>query len=330
MAKPARNPRPHPAAAAASPSVIVVGSLNLDYIASVDRLPVPGQTVAASGLLIRFGGKGANQAVAAARQGAAVAMIGCVGADDGGRAYRARLHAESIHAAGVRSVRGAPTGTALIAVDRQAENLIVVAPGANGTLTPAHVRAQRHLLKSARMLLMQLEIPLPAVVETLKIANRARVPVALNFSPLREGFPWGDAELQALLVNGLEAEHIFGLRLENLEKQLPQWRAALKQKRVAQLIITRGRKSTLCVTAQAFLEVPTVKVKPVDTVGAGDAFAGTFVAARAEGEDLGAAILRANCAGALATLKSGAQESIPTRAATFAALRRNRKVRGRR
>ncbi len=301
--------------------VIVVGSLNIDYIATVKRLPAAGETVAATGLVQRFGGKGANQAVAAARQGAQVSMIGCVGADDAGRAYCERLRADRIETAGISATHKALTGTALIAVDQAAENLIIVAAGANGELKPAALRAQRKRITSADILLLQFEVPMATVIEAVRLANRANVPVVLNPSPLREGFPWGKCELDTLLVNAGEAEAIFGLRVDNLPVGLVRWQRALARRCIQRLIITRGAKPTLCVSAAGYLNVPALKVRPLDTVGAGDAFAGAFAAHLAGGSDLISAIRYANCAGALATLKAGAQEAIPDRVRTEKAFR---------
>jgi ribokinase len=277
--------------------------------------------VPATGLVQRFGGKGANQAVAAARQGARVAMIGCVGDDDNGRAYRRRLRTEGIDVTGISATGRALTGTALIAVDRGAENIIIVAAGANGELTPAAIRARRPQISSAAILLLQLEVPMPTVIEAVRLANRAKVPVVLNPSPLREGFPWGRCNLDTLVVNAGEAQAIFGLPLGNSSAGLAKWQRALAHRRIERLIITQGARPTLCISASGHLKVPTLAVKPVDTVGAGDAFAGAFAARRAGGADVLSAIRYANCAGALATLKAGAQESIPKKALTERALR---------
>jgi ribokinase len=301
---------------------VVIGSLNIDYIASVERLPAAGETVPASKLIQRFGGKGANQAVAAARQGASVSLVGCVGADDNGRAYRRRLRDEGIDASAVRLTHRALTGTALIAVDRSAENSIIVAPGANGELTPAACCAAARLIRSASVVLLQFEIPMKTVTQAVRIANRAGVAAVLNPSPLRSDFPWGQIGLDTLIANELEAEAIFGLKVNSVRARLSSWREVLVQKRISRLVITRGAKTTLCIEAGALLEAPVLKVTPVDTVGAGDAFAGTFAARKASGLETRRAIRYANCAGALATLKPGAQESMPTRAATEKAFRR--------
>ena len=302
--------------------VVVVGSLNMDYIAAVEHLPAAGETVPAAGLVRRFGGKGANQAIAAARQGARVGIIGCVGADDAGRAYRQRLRAESIDVTGITATDRALTGTALIAVDEAAENSIIVAAGANGELKPAAIRTQRQQIASADILLLQLEVPMATVIEAVRVANRANVPVVLNPSPMRDGFPWGKCSLDTLIVNAGEAQAIFGFRPDNLPAGLAKWQRALAQRRIERLIITQGARPTLCLGAAGHLKVPTLAVKPVDTVGAGDAFAGAFAARRAGGADLLSAIRYANCAGALATLKPGAQESIPDKGLTEKAFHR--------
>jgi ribokinase len=292
--------------------IAVVGSLNIDYIASVERLPAAGETVSATAFIRRFGGKGANQAVAAARQGAVVNMIACVGDDADGRAYRQHLQAAGIITTGLAVTRKALTGTAMIVVERSAENTIVVAAGANGQLTPGMVRAQRKKIISARILLVQFEVPMPAVIEAALHARRAGVPVVLNPSPLRERFPWGKCALDTVIANAGEAQAIFGLSL----RQIARWQHQLAKWHIERLIITRGAQPTICISANCRHQIPTFPVQPVDSVGAGDAFAGTYVARRAEGLDALTAIRYANCAGALATLKSGAQESIPSRAAT--------------
>jgi len=297
----------------AQPHVVVVGSLNIDYIASVERLPEPGQTVTAGWLLRRFGGKGANQAVAAARQCARVSLIGSIGDDENGKSYLKRLREESIAVGGVVTKTGSLTGTALIAVEQSAENIIIVAPEANGKITAADVRAQAPCIGRADVLLLQWEVPQAAVVEAVRIANWAAVPVVMNPSPARQGFPWSECDLDTLIINEGEGKALFDLRTTAGQKV---WNAALASHRIKHLLVTRGAKPTVCFSAAGRFEVPPLKVRPVDTVGAGDAFAGAFAVRRAEGANLRDAVAYANCAGALATLKSGAQESIPKRAVT--------------
>ncbi|HWQ90372.1 MAG TPA: ribokinase, partial [Clostridia bacterium] len=264
-------------------------------------------------LIRRFGGKGANQAIAAARQQAAVRMVGCVGDDEAGQSYLARLGSEGVDVRGITVAKNVLTGTALIAVDRSAENLIIVAPGANGKLTPAMVRRQRAAIETANAVLLQFEVPFPALIEAVRIANQAGVPVYLNPSPMHTGFTWAKCRVDTLIVNAGEARTLFGLEVARVGRETLAWRKAMRRKRIGTLVITRGARATVCITADELYEVPTPTVKPVDTVGAGDAFAGTYVASRSEGLAVLEALHRANYAGALATLKRGAQESIPSR-----------------
>lgn len=291
--------------------VAVVGSLNIDYIASVERLPAPGQTVRAVDLRQLFGGKGANQAVAAARQGAQVSLIGCLGSDDNAAGYRQHLLREKIDCSGLLLLKNALTGTALIAVDREAENTIIVAGGANSGLRPSHIRTHAQLIRDAAILLLQLEVPLPAVVEAARVANAAGVPVVLNPSPVRKDIPWAELHLDTLIVNEGEAQMLVGS--VSYPKRL---RAAMRRKNTQCLLVTRGARPTICVSAEENFEIETFPVKPVDTVGAGDAFAGAYTAWRAAGAPWAEAVRYANAAGALATLKPGAQSAMPTTRAT--------------
>jgi len=303
-----------------SPRIAVVGSLNVDLIASVERLPRAGETIAASQLARRFGGKGANQALAAARQGAQVSMIGCVGDDADGRAYREHFEREGIDCSGLTVAKRELTGAALIAVDAKAENLIVVAPGANACLRAADVRKQRDKIASAQALMVQLEVPLPAVLEAIRIANRAGVRVIFNPSPWRDDFPWGAVRIDVAIVNDREARSLLRTRSTITTPR----GAALERLKIGRVVITRGAEPTQCLTVGALLSVPAMPVKPVDTVGAGDAFAGALATGLARRLDLQSAILRANCAGALATLQPGAQEALPTAAQVDERLRAKR------
>jgi ribokinase len=308
-----------------SKQVVVVGSLNADIIATVDRLPKAGETLAASGLIRRFGGKGANQALAARKQGAPVTMIGCVGADADGAAYRERFEKAGIDCQHVRMISRQPTGTALIAVDAKAENLIVVAAGANGSVSPAAIRKAKPEIETCGALLAQLEVPVPAVVAAMKTANREGVPVVFNPSPFRRDFPWGGVLIDVAIVNETEAEQLFRKPASDLPKNPAKWRAAMRRRRMGALIVTRGAKPTLLLTTNDCVTIPSTKVEPIDTVGAGDAFAGVFTAHLAGGATLEDAVRYGNAAGALATLRTGAQEALPSWAATqrmAAAIRR--------
>ena len=291
--------------------VTVVGSLNVDLIADVQRLPRAGETVAASQLTRRFGGKGANQALAAARQGARVTMVGCVGDDAEGRTYMDQLRREGVTVSTIKTARGTSTGTAFIAVDAAAENQIIVFPGANGQLSGGAVRSQRARIAVATALLVQLEVPLDAVLAGIEIANESKVPVVFNPSPANPAFPWGKPLIDFLIVNQSEAEALFTHPVETLDTNSATWLAAMNEKKVSTLIITRGAHSTLTLHQGTFAEVPTLPVEAVDTVGAGDTFAGVFAAQHQTGKSFIETVRWANAAGALATLKAGAQEGIP-------------------
>ncbi len=294
------------------PSIAVVGSLNVDYVARVGRLPMPGETVAASDFEIVYGGKGANQAIAAARQDCVVRMIGSVGDDGIGKAYLKYLRGEGVTTDGIRQIKNTSTGSAFISVDGTGENTIVVTSGANGLTSPDQVRARDPYISEADALLVQFEVPLAAVVEALRIANRAGVLTVMNPSPMRSTFPWATVEVDYLIVNETEADEV----IEDLAVELEsadEIREYLKGMKVNGLVVTRGSDPTLVIGPDEAFEAPTLPVVPVDTVGAGDAFAGCFAARMASGESLREAVLAANCAGALTTLRTGAQKPIPDR-----------------
>lgn len=287
------------------PSIVVVGSLNVDHTLRVPRIPAPGETLTSRSLLTCFGGKGANQAVAAARAGAEVSLIGCVGVDDFGSRYLEHLNACGIDTAGVLRSE-TPTGSAFIAVDDVGENSIIVNPGANHAITPEEIEKRAPLIRGADALLLQLECPLAVVRRAAEIARREGVRIILNPSPLSEAFLVGRFEVDVLIVNEIEVAHLAPNR-------------DVREAKCRQLIITRGAEATLSVTEHGVSEIEPPKVTPVDTVGAGDAFAGAFAAASGE-RGVDEAIRFANAAGALATLKAGAQPSIPSREAILALL----------
>lgn len=303
-----------------APSIVVVGSLNLDVFASVEHLPSPGETVAATALDRRFGGKGANQALAAARQGAQVTLIGCLGDDPDGRDYRNHLRREGVNCSAVNTVRDRGTGSAFIAVDAKGENQIIVIPGANAALTPPALKMERSRIEVAKALLVQLELPLETVVEAIKIANGRAVPVVLNPSPCHADFPWSKVKVDVAIVNEGEAETVFGMDPKELADAVDQWKAKLKTMGIQTLLITRGERSTFVLNENGFKKVAVHKVKAVDTVGAGDTFAGAFTTHFAEGAPLLECVRWANVAGALSTLKAGAQEAIPLRGDVQSAL----------
>ena len=300
------------------PKIVVIGSLNVDHTLRVPHIPAPGETLTASGSFICLGGKGANQALAAARAGGDVALIGCVGEDDFGTRYIEHLRSEGIRTDAIVKV-GPSTGCAFITVDASGENSIVVSPGANHSLTHVHVEEHAAAIRSAAALLLQLECPLPTVLRAIGIAAAAGVPVILNPSPLTAEFIQALVETDTLILNANEAAKLVSMTPAEICAEPQRARAAARCQR---MIITRGGDPTLVITAGGILNFAPPPIIPMDTVGAGDAFAGAFTAACAGGMPLEGAIHFANAAGALATQGVGAQPSMPGRDAILALVQR--------
>ncbi len=296
------------------PKIVVIGSLNVDHTLRVPHIPAPGETLTATATFTCLGGKGANQALAAARAGGDVTLIGCVGEDNFGARYIEHLRSAGIHTGTIMRA-GPSTGCAFIAVDDTGENGIVVSPGANHALTPIHVEEHTTLIRSAAALLLELECPLPTVLRAVSIAVAAGVPVILNPSPLTSEFIQAHMEVNTLILNEHEATALVSMTRAEIDAEPQRARAAA---RCRQMIITRGGDPTLVITAGGILKIAPPQVIPVDTVGAGDAFAGAFAVAHADGMALEGAVRFANAAGALATQGVGAQPSIPWRDAILA------------
>jgi ribokinase len=296
-------------------SITVLGSLNVDYYCRVAAFPKGGETVAAEELVVRFGGKGANQAVAAARMGASVRMLGRVGEDGMGRSYVEHLAANGVDVSGVRPVARSVTGSAFITLDASAENTIVVAAGANGTWTAQDVEAHEGEIAASGVLLLQGEVPLEANLRAMEIANRSGTLVIFNPSPWPSDFSWGTCRVDILVVNEHEAGTFFGMPITCVE-DLKAYAERAAARQVTAMMVTRGTRSTLALSGAEVIEVPVRRVNPVDTVGAGDTFAGAL-AAGMSGAQAGAlsaeeVVRRANVAAGLSTLKTGAQEGMPT------------------
>lgn len=292
-------------------SVTVVGSLNIDYVTQVENLPQPGETLAAERFDHFRGGKGANQALSVTRQGCKAVLLGAVGSDDEGASYRKELKSAGIDITHLQTVVG-PTGAAFITVDRAGENTIVIAAGANLALSETHITSQRKVIEAGSVLLGQFEVPPEALIAAALIANKSGVPVVINPSPVNPAFAWEQFQTDYAIVNETEAHEMLGFPATPLESTLV--REMMHQLRIAHLIVTRGADDTLVFRREgAPLAIPTLPVLPIDTVGAGDAFAGCFAARLAEGIPLTEALCAANCAGALTTLGVGAQDPIPDR-----------------
>lgn len=292
--------------------IVVVGSTNTDLTVLTERLPAPGETVLGADLMQAGGGKGANQAVAAARAGAQVAFVGRVGADDFGRAAVANLSREGIDTSRLAMDEQAASGVALIIVDRKGENLIAVASGANARVSPEDVRAAGELIAAADLVLLQLEVPLPAVREAVRLARSAGVPVMLNPAPAPEQGALSDllGELSYLTPNEGEAARLLGGAGQSPEDAACRLVAA----GVGAVVLTLGAAGACVCRRGACRRIAAPRVKAVDTVGAGDCFSGVMAVGLAEGMALEEAALLATCAAALSVQKAGAQPSMPVRA----------------
>jgi ribokinase len=278
--------------------VVVVGSLNQDITVATDRRPGGGETVLGRSVATASGGKGANQAVGAARAGARVAMVGCVGADAAGDALLAGLRDAGVDTAGVRGLDDAASGTALIVVDAAGENSIVVVPGANARLSAADV--ERALVATRPLVLAQLEVPEEAVVGAARGGGR----FVLNASPVRR-LPAALLEAaDPLIVNAGEAAAIAGSDATDPATLA----AAAHALGVRSIVITLGGRGACWSTPEWTIARPAPAVEVVDTTGAGDVFAGTLAAQLSRGADAEAALAAAVDAGAAAVQWRGAQE----------------------
>jgi ribokinase len=278
--------------------IAVVGSVNRDLVMICDALPAPGETVLASGHFESPGGKGANQAVAAARLGAQVALVGRVGDDDAGRMLVEAFEEDGVDVSLIAVTDAAPTGLAVITVDRAGENSIVGSPGANLLVGSADIAGAGSLLGAASVTLLQLEIPLPTVTEA---AHAAGGTVMLNAAPAR---PLPDELLDAvdvLVVNRSELETFAG----------DSDPAAAARLAVPITVVTMGAEGAAVVTGDVVVVFPAPEVDVVDTTGAGDAFCGALAAAFDAGMEMSDGVSRAVVAGALATTALGARSAMP-------------------
>jgi len=288
------------------PTVLVVGSLNVDHTFRVPRIPTAGETLTATGAFTCFGGKGANQAIAAVRAGADAIMIGCIGDDESGNAYRDHLIAEGIDTTNLVATPDIATGSAFITVDDAGENSIVVHPGANHALTPEMIDAAAPAFSDADVLLLQLECPLPAVKRAAELAVECGAMVIINPSPWNDALRDAGIPVDIFILNESETRSLTGRDPATFDGDPADYGCNT-------MIITRGARPTLAICADGTFEFAPPTVTPIDTVGAGDTFAGAFAVARAEGRPLREAVEFANHAAALAILRPGAQTAIPTR-----------------
>jgi ribokinase len=292
--------------------IAVVGSLHMDFIVTVKAIPRIGETVLGSGFKRSPGGKGANQAVAAAKLGADVVLIGRVGADAVGRELIETVQAQGIDVTYVLEDEGAYTGLALILVDEAGGNIIAVASGADMNCRPEDIKRAEEAITASKVLLTQLEIPLPVVESALDVTHRRGVRVILNPAPAHDLSDDLLKKVYLLTPNKTEAEFLSGITIRDLRTaEIAAER--LLARGVDNVVMTLGREGAMLATRHETVHIEGVDVQAIDTTGAGDAFCGALAVAIAIGKDLREAVTYANVVGALTTTKIGAQNAIPTR-----------------
>jgi ribokinase len=295
--------------------IVVMGSLNMDLVGCAPRIPVLGETIVGSKYFSEPGGKGANQAYAAAVLGGRVAMLGRVGSDEFGREMRSNLEKVGCDVSGLLTIQGATSGIALIFVADSGQNSIIIVPGANDLFSPQDVEASQEYLKGAALVLLQLENPLATVLAAARAAKRAGARVILDPAPARE-IPDELLELSDVVTpNETEAAILAGLPPGGLNPDQALAIARKLQARKAKIVIVKlGEQGCLLVDLRTSTLVPAPKVKAVDTTAAGDVFNAGLAVALSEGLDLPAACSFANRSASLSVTKLGTQIATPTRA----------------
>ncbi|NWA63558.1 ribokinase [Pantoea sp. B9002] len=295
-----------------SAKLAVLGSINADHILNLAHFPRPGETVIGKQYQIAFGGKGANQAVAAGRAGADIAFIACVGADDIGERIRQQLQQDRINTAPVETVADEATGVAMIFVNGEGENNIGIYSGANAALTPARVAQHQQVIADADALLMQLESPLESVLAAAKIARAQQTQVILNPAPATALSDELLALIDIITPNETEAEILTGIAVKS-DEDAARAAAALHAKGIATVLITLGRRGVWLSEQGNGVRIPGFSVQAIDTIAAGDTFNGAFITARLEGVAMHDAVRFAHAAAAIAVTRPGAQPSVPWR-----------------
>ncbi|MEC3880992.1 ribokinase [Parapedobacter sp. 10938] len=295
-----------------SKKIIVVGSMNMDMVVKTSHIPQPGETVLGGSFFMNPGGKGANQAVAVARLGGEVAFVGKIGDDIFGKQSAQLFDEEGVDINGILSDHDSPSGIALITVDEQGENSIVVAPGANAHLEPADVARVLEKYPDSKILLMQLEVPMRTVEFAAQHAREKGMQVILNPAPANALVPNVFHLVDILTPNVNEAEALSGVKIVDVSSAR---RAAerIREQGVKHVIVTLGKDGAVVLEEDAFHHIPAPVVETVDTTAAGDVFNGALAVALAEGKELIDATSFACRAASIAVTKMGAQSSIPFR-----------------
>ncbi|HHQ6589832.1 TPA: ribokinase [Serratia fonticola] len=292
--------------------LVVLGSINADHILNINQFPQPGETVIGQQYKVAFGGKGANQAVAAGRSGADIAFIACVGADDIGERIRQQLATDRIDTQPIEAIADSTTGVALIFVNAEGENVIGIDAGANAAVTPDYLNRYRQRVIDADALLMQLESPLETVIAAAKLAKQHQTQVILNPAPACELPDELLAMINMITPNETEAQRLTGIAVNN-DADAERAANILHDKGIGCVIITLGSRGVWLSENGKGKLVPGFKVKAVDTIAAGDTFNGALVTALLEGKVMSDAVRFAHAAAAIAVTRPGAQPSVPWR-----------------
>lgn len=294
------------------PVILIAGSSNTDMVIKTSRIPVPGETVIGGTFFMNAGGKGANQAVAAARLGGNIVFICKTGDDIFGQQAKALFNKEGIDTRFVLTDELHPSGIALITVDEKAENSIVVASGANAALHPPDLKNAEPAIAEAAIILMQLEIPVATVAYLASIAERKKTTLILNPAPACELTDALLSKVSIITPNETEAEKLTGIKVTD-HASAALAAQVLKEKGIATVIITMGAQGVLLFHKNKFTHIESVKLEAVDTTAAGDVFNGALAVALAEGKEMEAAVSFACKAAAISVTRLGAQASAPYR-----------------
>ncbi|WP_340609245.1 ribokinase [Xenorhabdus bharatensis] len=293
--------------------LVVMGSINVDHILNLKSFPQAGETVQGQQYQVAFGGKGANQAVAAGRCGADITFIACVGQDDVGQRIRQQLIEDNINTSAIEVIEGETTGVALIFVNQQGENVIGINSGANGALTPRYLRYHEQVIREADALLLQLETPLDTVLLAAEIAKKHHTKVILNPAPAQKISDQLLSLVDIITPNETEVEYLTGIAVTD-DSGAEKAAHVLHNKGIDTVIITLGSRGVwLSEQGKQGKVISGFQVKAIDTIAAGDTFNGALVTGLLEGKEILSAIRFAHAAAAIAVTRRGAQPSIPWR-----------------
>jgi len=290
--------------------ICVIGSINIDMVINSPKIPVLGETIIGSGFMTIPGGKGANQAVAAAKLGGNVAMIGCVGGDIYGESLREKLSENNVDISAVSTIKDATTGVAIIVV-KDGDNFIIIDQGANGKLTPAIIEEFEGLIKTSFMTVLQLEIPIETAKRAMELSKKNNAIVLLNPAPAQHLSDDLLSMIDIITPNETECEILTGMSIKNTTDAISAVKF-LMEKGIPQVIITLGEKGVVYNNGIRIIHKEAMMVKAVDSTAAGDCFTAAVSVAITKGEDIDAAIDFAILAAGITVTRRGAQTSLPT------------------